>query len=312
MYIADFATQYQSVSAAMLKAAGFAGCIVYAGCNNTAKNCSKARFDEYVNAGLLVGLVIENGATDALGGYNVGRAQGQAILAAAKALGFDYKNGMLATGADWNSTGHEATVVDFARGFASIVSPASMQPGFYGNYKAIDAVARAKFANVFWQSESKSYSPEGLHPRATFEQIYGINPGQATNPTVDTNLVHGTVVPLMNSKEVAPEMELLDQYVNSYQKATVTVKTDLARAGYFSQLSNTYLMQNVMPVLSDGFAKVAADGAAQTAQIVSAINAQTAALQALADAIKALPAGSGGTAQTPDQIAATLQITAKP
>ena len=173
------------------------GVMAYAGCNDTGKNITKNELHGLLNAGYRVGLVIENNATDAIGGHATGVAQGGAILAAAQALDYDWRHCVLSGGYDTDAHPGDYRALDaYMAGFASIVPV----PGYYGDSDSIDYIHQHSGRNWFyWQSESGSFSPKHPTPNAHLWQQY--NDPRSHGLDVDVNDVLRTPLPLMSKEK---------------------------------------------------------------------------------------------------------------
>jgi hypothetical protein len=190
-WIADLSFGHDSVKGAVLKARGCVGVIGYAGCDDNGKNATKANVADWLASGLLVGLVIENGAQDVLGGAAAGHYLGTNVMTGAKAVGYDTANCVLYVAADWNTTAGQEPAVDAAlAAFASHVP----HPGLYGNSYAIDYVIGHGHAQYGWQSNSTSFS-YGPSPHAQLLQRY--NDPRAAGLPVDVNDIQHTPFGLM-------------------------------------------------------------------------------------------------------------------
>lgn len=153
--------------------AGLAGVIGYAGCKTAGKNCARDEVTAWLDAGLWVGLVIENNATDAAKGAAAGIAQGHAILAGAQALGYDVATSVLYSGYDADATPPVyQELIDFRGGFGSVVPV----PGYYGDSDSINAIAAHYPDTYWWQSAAASQSPQHPTPLADlWQQASGVD-----------------------------------------------------------------------------------------------------------------------------------------
>lgn len=191
-FIFDASFGHAQITPKALSGAGADGVILYAGCNDATKNATKAEVQALLAAGFLVGLVIENFATDAAGGAAVGTAQGKAILAAGKALGYDVDNCVLFGGYDADShPGDDAGLLAYMEAFAAQVPV----PGYYGDSDSIDFLHARHPGWIFWQSDSRSFSPLNPTPNAHLLQLF--NDGRANGLPVDVDLVERTPLRLM-------------------------------------------------------------------------------------------------------------------
>ena len=192
-YIYDASFGHAKMTPAALKSAGAGGVILYAGCDETAKNCTKAEVTALLEAGLHVGLVIENFATDAVTkGAPEGDRQGRNLAAAAKALGYDIENCVGFAGYDADS--HPADlpkIKAFMEAFAKHI-PVT---GYYGDSDSIDFLHQSHPHWIYWQSDSRSFSPKNPTPNAHLLQLY--NDPRAHGLPVDVDIVERTPLQLM-------------------------------------------------------------------------------------------------------------------
>lgn len=199
-WIADVSYAWDEMTSAKLKELGAVGVIGYAGCEDTAKNVGKARFEDWANSGLWVALVIENSGTSLLGGKAVGESQGSALVNAARNLGYDVDHCVLFASADWNSqSGSDLEAIQQAMvGFDSYVPV----PGLYGNSYALN------LENLEgWQDSSDSFS-NGLSGAAQLKQNY--NDPRAGGNQIDVNDVIKQPLHFMGetmSQPTNPEIE---------------------------------------------------------------------------------------------------------
>jgi glycoside hydrolase-like protein len=196
-FIIDASFAHAEMTPSALRGIGASGAILYAGCDYAPKNATRAEVQALLSAGLMVGLVIENFATDALKGAVEGARQGRNIRAAAVAMGYDVDHCVLFAGADWNTQANQEPAVDaFMAAFAREVGV----PGFYGNSYAIDYVATGKHAQVFWQSDSTSFS-YGPSPHAHLLQRF--DDPRARGLALDVNDIQNTPLRLMGEADMA-------------------------------------------------------------------------------------------------------------
>jgi hypothetical protein len=190
--IFDGSFGHAEITPAALKPTGADGVILYAGCNDARKNATKAEIQALLAAGYQVGLVVENVATDAIGGAAVGAAQGAAILAGAKSVGYDWRNCALFGGYDTDShSGDWARLLAYMEAFAVKVPV----PGYYGDSDSIDYLHARHPDWIFWQSNSRSFSPRNPSPNTHLQQLY--NDPRAHGLPVDVNIVRRTPLRLM-------------------------------------------------------------------------------------------------------------------
>lgn len=191
--IYDASFGHAQITPAALKPTAAGGVILYAGCRDSRKNTTRAEIAALLAAGYQVGLVIENNATDAIGGAAVGTAQGKAIVAAAKALGYDWQNCVLFGGYDTDShAGDWPELLAYEKAFARQVPV----PGYYGDSDSIDYLhGRGSVDWIFWQSDSRAFSPLNPTPNAHLLQLF--NDPRAHGLPVDVDLVKRTPLRLM-------------------------------------------------------------------------------------------------------------------
>jgi hypothetical protein len=199
-WIADLSFDWPNLPGSVLTSLDADGVIGYAGCTDDRKNVSRDRFQDWLDSGLSVGLVIENGTTDLQGGASVGRAPGQALADAADKLGYDIEHCVLFASADWNARGTDvAAVVDAMDAFGEWVD----YPGIYGNSYVIDACHDARVADSFWQSDSTSFS-YGISPHAHLLQRY--NDPRAQSLALDVNDILKPSIGLMGETTLADSL----------------------------------------------------------------------------------------------------------
>lgn len=216
-YVYDASFGHAQITPHAVAAAGADGVILYAGCADTAKNVTAAELRALLDAGVHVGLVIENYATDAIGGAAVGAAQGQAIANAAARLGYDVANCVLFAGYDTDS--HPADwphLLAFMEAFAKFVPV----PGFYGDSDAIDFLHARHPGWVFWQSNSTSFSPLNPTPNAHLLQHY--NDPRAHGLPVDVNTVERVPLHLMGEDVAITDADIQKIWANDLSDGTTT------------------------------------------------------------------------------------------
>lgn len=157
-YYADYSAA--QLSAAQLKAAGYAGSIRYID-DITNKNLvrpkhtTKTEYDDHVRNGLKVFLVYEVNTDDPLGGFNGGVAAARRALAGANYLG--YKGVIFFCSDRWFVSPGKATITpwlfqQYLDGAASVLGKERV--GAYGFSDAMDAAYG--HAAVYWQCGSRS------------------------------------------------------------------------------------------------------------------------------------------------------------
>ncbi|HEY2086385.1 MAG TPA: hypothetical protein VGH54_10235 [Mycobacterium sp.] len=201
-WIADLSFGHDNVSGATLKARGCVGVICYAGCDDTRKNATKANVDDWLAHSLLLGVVIENGAEDILGGAPAGHYLGSNLATGVKSLGYDLSSFVGYLAADWNTAVAQESTVD--AGMAAFASHIPI-PGLYGNSYAIDYIISHGHAKHGWQSNSTSFS-YGPSPHADLLQRY--NDPRAAGLPVDVNDIQHTPLGLMGERMTLTQEEL--------------------------------------------------------------------------------------------------------
>ncbi len=119
------------------------------------------------NDGLYIGLYWENGAQDALGGYDAGVKAGQEALTEAQKLGVTTGTPFYFA-ADFNPTASQLpTIAEYIQG-AQAALGTNYQAGAYGSYKVIKYL----FDNndIKWAVQTYAWSGDQLDPRAQFYQ----------------------------------------------------------------------------------------------------------------------------------------------
>lgn len=206
MWIADLSKGWPTITGSILKGLGAGGVIVYAGCQDQAKNVSKARFQDYLTSGLKTALVVEDLADSLKGGKAIGQQQGESLYNAAGSLGYDRDHCVLYASADWNSRGADLDAIEAAMdGFGESIP----FPGIYGNSYAIDRCWETATADSFWQSESTSFS-YGLSVHTNIQQIF--NDPRAKGYALDVNAIIRTPIGLMG-ETIPPEDDDMKAYL---------------------------------------------------------------------------------------------------
>ncbi|WP_033290344.1 glycoside hydrolase domain-containing protein [Amycolatopsis jejuensis] len=146
-----------------LRSAGFGGAIRYAGLGRGPKRLTGGEYRELVDGGVTVALVIEQGTDDAWGSpgdddFARGVAFGQAGLADARGMGIP-DSVLMACAADQHAAPHQLDdVVQFARGFTSVVG--RNRAGFYGFSETLRAVHDAGIVSWYWRCGSQPTAAE--------------------------------------------------------------------------------------------------------------------------------------------------------
>lgn len=176
MWVADLSSGWPGLTGQVLRSLGCSGVIGYIGCDYAPKNVSRDRLWDWLDNALPVGLVIENGAQDMLGGGKAGATLGQNWLRGAEAVGYDVANCIGYTPADWNVQPSQYAAVEDAFGaFASYVPV----HGLYGPGPLLNRTT----AHGLWNSNSTSFG--ATSPRACLVQHY--NDPRAQGHALDVN-----------------------------------------------------------------------------------------------------------------------------
>lgn len=293
--VVDFSFAHAQVTPnALRRVPGAVGGIGYAGCNDRTKCITKTELQALLAAGFQVGLVVENGAEDALQGAAVGTAQGRAILADAKDLGYDWRNSVLFGGADFNETtpGQYAATLAYMEAFAAVVPV----PGYYGDSDSIDYLHAHHPEWIFWQSDSRSYSPRNPTPNAHLWQQFNDPRAGALSSAVDINNLLKPL-PLMGA-----EMNPADFWE--------TFKAKLwngSSPSPWSVLSSVHQTVHNIATVTNSVASGVANTVTRLAAVQQAQAAQGTQLAAIAADVAALKANGGVTVQ-PTDVPAVLHI----
>lgn len=192
-FVLDYSFGHAELTPAKMTALGAEGGIAYAGCDLLAKNITLAEFTALIKAKKLMALVIENFAADALQGAPAGDKHGRNLLAAAHALGYDADNCVLFWGYDTDSHPDDwPKILAAMEAFATHIPV----PGYYGDSDSIDYLHARHPHWVYWQSDSRSFSPKNPTPNAHLLQLY--NDPRAHGAPVDVNNVNRTPLRFMN------------------------------------------------------------------------------------------------------------------
>jgi Domain of unknown function (DUF1906) len=119
------------------------------------KNLRSAEAEDFHRHGLGIVLFFETTGTSFTGGHAAGVRDGQLALEGLRALGAPAKNQDGTPVAvyftiDTDPHGHEAAIVDYVRGAASVLGPG--RTGVYGGLGTIDACYRAHACRYFCQA----------------------------------------------------------------------------------------------------------------------------------------------------------------
>jgi hypothetical protein len=282
--IFDGSFGHAEITPAALKPTGADGVILYAGCNDARKNATKAEIQALLAAGYQVGLVVENVASDAIGGAAVGAAQGAAILAGAKSVGYDWRNCVLFGGYDTDShSGDWARLLAYMEAFAVKVPV----PGYYGDSDSIDYLHARHPDWIFWQSNSRSFSPLNPSPNTHLQQLY--NDPRAHGLPVDVNIVRRTPLRLMGE-----DMPLTDADIAKIWEHPILADNQTPPVTWQAQ----HVLQRAYTE-ADAAGTVAASALAQVKSLQTAVAALQTAVAALQPS-----AALGGTATVQIDLAA--------
>ena len=167
--LADFYSDL--TTPAQLQQAGYAGASCYVS-HQPGKNSLPGEILAFRNAGLIVALNFEDGATNALGGYTQGQADGAFARDCGLALG--YPHGLIIFfSVDFDAASYQMPVIaDYFRGVMSELSP--YQTGVYGSYYVIEAMVAALGSGAIfgWQAEAWSGGLVSSHA-ALYQNAYG-------------------------------------------------------------------------------------------------------------------------------------------
>lgn len=141
-----------------VRAAGYAGMLRYLS-HQAGKCVTAGEVAAYRSAGLLVGLVFEDGAAAAARGHDQGVADGQFAAATARQVGYP-AGAVIFAAVDFEAT-DMAPIIDYFRGFAA--GATGYQTGPYGSAAVVDAVAGAGVARWAWQTAAWSAGRVSAH-----------------------------------------------------------------------------------------------------------------------------------------------------
>lgn len=188
------------------------GGIAYAGAHDTAKNITKTELRDLLAAGYAMGLVIEDIATDAIGGFEIGREQGRRLVDAAAAMDYDVANCVLFGGYDTDAhPGDYRHLAAYMGGFHVAVPHA----GYYGDSDSIDFMFNRGRRYVNWQAAASSWSPKDPTPNAHLWQQVGGMP-KAFAGDVDVNFVRIQPLQLMGEQEMPTAKDIVDELMGRH------------------------------------------------------------------------------------------------
>lgn len=323
-FVADVSFDSASMTGAILTSLGCSGVIGYAGCADTAKNVSKATFEDWLAHGLQVSLVIENGATDMANPAN-GAPMGHAILTAAQALGYDVANCVLWASADFDVPPGSKTLaaVDECMAAFSGVVP---NGGLYANSYAIDYSWHSGSAVKWWQSDSKSFS-NGTSVHAHLQQQF--NDPRAKGQPIDVNDILRTPLGFMSLTSKEPDVSLVIIRNSNGAEALIGLSQPVPISSTTTVTGLESAGVQVAQIDPVDFAKIMATGnvAPDNAgielllqQVLSGIEAITPTdnsgieglLRALTAAVQAIPAGAAPAPASETPVPYTLTGTLTP
>jgi LysM repeat protein len=144
---------YGRPGGAALRADGAAFAVRYLSVD-AAKNLTRAEALDLSNNGVAVGVIWETTAMRALDGYAAGVSDASAALSLAHACGMPTGRPIYAAVDFDMQPGQAAQVLDYFRGFASVLSPA--ETGVYGGFAAVQIVMESGIAHWGWQTSAWS------------------------------------------------------------------------------------------------------------------------------------------------------------
>ena len=134
--------------AAAIKKAGYAGVLRYVS-STTGKNLSSSELRDYQDNGLYVGIVFEDGARNALMGFEQGIIDAKKALSLCNSLGF--VNMPIYFAVDFDTTPEQQTEIDqYFKGINSIIGVS--RTGAYGSYYIMLRCKASGFVSWFWQT----------------------------------------------------------------------------------------------------------------------------------------------------------------
>lgn len=141
-------------TAAAVKAAGHVGVIRYIGTPGRTKNLTRAEYQDMVNQVVGVGLVYENRAGDAAGGYAAGVNAARAARADADAVGYPSSRPIyFAVDSDQVTAAQFQAAMNYLDGAVSVLG--FDQVGVYGEYDIVE-MAVGKHCRYGWQTAAWS------------------------------------------------------------------------------------------------------------------------------------------------------------
>ena len=131
-----------------IKKAGYAGVLRYVS-STTGKNLSSSELRDYQDNGLYVGIVFEDGARNALMGFEQGIIDAKKALSLCNSLGF--VNMPIYFAVDFDTTPEQQTEIDqYFKGINSIIGVS--RTGAYGSYYIMLRCKASGFVSWFWQT----------------------------------------------------------------------------------------------------------------------------------------------------------------
>lgn len=206
-FVVDLSYGWPVCTGEALKRIGASGVIGYTGCDDVAKNVGRDIFTSWLDAGLQVALVIENGPQDMLGGDKAGAYLGQNWLRGAEQLGYDVEHCIGYTAADWHVTLNQFDqVADAFDAFCGFVDVAGLYaPGPMLDYLGTSSLTDGG-AHGLWNSESTSFGPISVH--ANLIQRY--DDPRAQGMPVDVNDVAALPLYMMSTARPAEGGDMVE------------------------------------------------------------------------------------------------------
>ena len=180
----DFAWARPPIS--LLQSLGVTAVLRYVGPPSWGKTITQGEWDAYVNNGIAVGLVFEQGADDAAGGFSAGVSNANLAVAYAPA-GWRF----IYMAEDSDVAPGDSVRTAYFQGAASVLSP--QRHGIYGPGGFALQLFNAGIVTKIWQSASTSYNGNS-HPLPQSHIQQGVGapvPGYDTDPNTSLQLDFG-------------------------------------------------------------------------------------------------------------------------
>lgn len=285
--VVDLSFAWPSMTGELLAARGVTHVIGYVS-PDPAKNVSRARFQDWLAHGLAVALVCEHVTNDDQQGPANGDYLGQLAIEQADALGYDWRNCVLFKAADRNVLPEQlpamgANLAAFGRHVP--------HPGLYGNLRSLAYAQREKLAEVFWQSDSQSFSDYQIYAGAHLVQVF--NDPRVAGLPVDLNLYRPQPTPLRFMGDTRMSNNLTADDLNTI-KLEIRAELAAARPGIVAEIVNNCIKhadnQNLLRLL------IREENNSQTTSLRASDAGDVAAISAAIS--EHLPAGSSADADT--------------